>query len=76
MLTGEFPITSGRAVIDGFDVSTNLRNVRHCDNYVNQHMRSKIVHLMQVQQRIGYCPQVMLVIVCPDLSTDLFTTEM
>ena len=27
MLTGEFPITSGTAIIDGFDVSTNLRDV-------------------------------------------------
>lgn len=27
MLTGEFPITSGTAIIDGFDVSTNLKDV-------------------------------------------------
>ena len=27
MLTGELPITSGTAIIDGFDVSTNLKNV-------------------------------------------------
>ena len=27
MLTGEFAITSGTAIIDGFDVDTNLKDV-------------------------------------------------
>ena len=31
MLTGEFPITSGTAIIDGFDVSTNLKDVCLCE---------------------------------------------
>ena len=57
ILTGDFPMTSGTAIIDGFDVTTHLREVSY-KQLLWQHAIFQSVNCVQVQQRIGYCPQV------------------
>ena len=44
MLTGDLSITSGTAIIDGFDVSTNLKNVTFLRCCLCNCMTLKIVY--------------------------------
>ena len=71
ILTGDSSMTSGTAVIAGYDIRTHLRKVSALQLHIvsvqyillhhvfRYHLLYKILLLFQVQQRIGYCPQVL-----------------
>ena len=57
ILTGDFAMSSGTAAIAGYDIRTHLRKVSTYLYSFNIHT-VHVKFLIQVQQRIGYCPQV------------------
>lgn len=59
MLTGDIDVSSGDAYLDGFSIRSNLKAVRSRLSSISPGSRHILYKLfqMQVQRRLGYCPQ-------------------
>lgn len=71
MLTGDESVTSGDAFIDGYSIRRDIKKVRGREmgestksrlaNYTafntHKYLKRRFISVLQVQQRIGYCPQ-------------------
>lgn len=63
MLTGDESVTSGDAYIDGYSILRDIKKVRAggfnagFQELMSQRYKTLFIPGLQVQQRIGYCPQ-------------------
>jgi len=59
MLTGDIRPSSGTAIVAGYDIVSDIRKVQISTSLYPTHYVST-TFTTQVQQHIGYCPQVLL----------------